>query len=83
MADTLPALVRDRPDSADFASYVRHAMLDPFRADIRALFEESALEAAGFIDGDVVRGECATDAPSFHFPNLIALELWMRGVQQS
>jgi asparagine synthase (glutamine-hydrolysing) len=84
MADTLPPLVRDRRDSANFNSYLQAAFLGPYRAEILSLFDKSRVEEMGLVDGPALRRALSSDmaGPAFRVANLVGLELWLRCGQQ-
>jgi asparagine synthetase B (glutamine-hydrolysing) len=81
MVGTLPALVRERRDKADFACYLRRAFLEAHSAALRELFRRSLLEDGGIVSGDTVRGELAAGwegMSELTVSDLVAMELWLR-----
>jgi asparagine synthase (glutamine-hydrolysing) len=81
MAGALPALVRERPDKADFGYYLERGFWEPHAAAVRELLRRSRLEEIGIVDGGKVRRELdATDPDVGGLATLTAMELWLRQV---
>jgi asparagine synthase (glutamine-hydrolysing) len=81
MGPTLPALVRERPDKAEFSSYVRRVFLEDQRAALQRLLAKSRLEDLGLVRARPLRR--LIDAPppaqnALGLVNLTAMELWLR-----
>ena len=82
MAGTLPSLIQNRRHPTHFGSYIRVAMCQPFREEILALLRTSKLAALGLIDAAAAQEASLAPEPTFHLPNMLGLELWLRHVQQ-
>ena len=81
LGPTLPALVRERRDKAEFTSYVRRTFLADQRGALQRLLRASLLEEHGLVDGGAV-GRLLAEAPEAQNPlalaNLVSMELWLR-----
>jgi asparagine synthase (glutamine-hydrolysing) len=82
MNGTLPPLVRDRSDKADFTSYVQECFHKPYWERFRQLARQSRLSDEGIVDGDAIRrflngGPGRSPAP-FELISFVAIELWYR-----
>ncbi len=55
MAGTLPALVRERGDKAEFTCYLRRGFWEPHAGAVREMLQRSQLEELGIVDGVEIR----------------------------
>jgi asparagine synthase (glutamine-hydrolysing) len=82
MNGTLPSLVRDRRDKADFTCYLREHFYRPYWGRFRELTRHSQLDEAGIIDSGAIRRFLGNDPGLSHVPleltSFVALELWHR-----
>jgi asparagine synthetase B (glutamine-hydrolysing) len=81
MRSTLPALVRERRDKADFTSYVRRAFLTDRRGEIQRLLLGGRLQALGLVQAEPLRRllEAPPDAQDLMgVANLVGGEAWLR-----
>jgi asparagine synthase (glutamine-hydrolysing) len=82
MGPTLPSLVRERTDKAEFTSYVRRVFLEDQRAGLQRLLAKSRLEDLGLVRARALRR--LLEAPpaaqnALGLTNLAAMEIWLRG----
>jgi asparagine synthetase B (glutamine-hydrolysing) len=81
MGPTLPSLVRERTDRAEFTSYARRVFLEDQRPALRRLLAKSRLGELGLIRARPLQR--LLDAPAraqsvMGLANLAAMELWLR-----
>lgn len=82
MGATLPLMVRERSDKAEFSSYVQRVFLEGQRGAIRHLFRTSRLEGLGLVDASALQsllGAPPGAQSAIALANLTAMELWLRG----
>jgi asparagine synthase (glutamine-hydrolysing) len=82
MNGTLPSLVRDRSDKADFTDYLDEHFYRPYWETFRELARQSRLAEEGIVDGNAIHRFLSDGPGPSHVPfellNFVAIELWYR-----